>query len=149
MFCPYPSGLPLECTQKRLPVSGRRPVGSGCVRQACLHTIRGADRQWVQSLPHLWPAPLWSHCRVLRFSGKKTLPAFQVSDFFVSMAIWNQLSPNQPCKNHLVLTVRISQRVGAVIPGKWSSTRPALCSLSLGNDKAQKSLRTWLGTGVG
>ena len=105
------------------------------------------DRPWGQILPHLCPAPFWSHCRILRFSGKKTLPDFQVSEFCF-IAIWNQLSPSQSWKNHLVQTVKHSQRAVAVIPGRWSSARLALCSLFLGNYKTQKSLRTWLGPGV-
>lgn len=143
-FCTHLSAL-IESTKEWLFVSGRHPVGSGCTPRAFPGTIQTGDGD--RFLPHLCPAPFWSHCRILRFSGKKTLPDFQVSDFCF-MAILNQLSPNQSWKNHLVQTVKHSQRAGAVTPGRWSSARLALCSLFLGNYKAQKSLRTWLGPGV-
>lgn len=89
------------------------------------------DRPWGQILPHLCPAPFWSHCRILRFSGKKTLPDFQVSEFCF-MAIWNQLSPSQFWKNHLVQTVKHSQRAGAVTPGRWSSAKASSLLTFLG-----------------
>lgn len=102
MVCPHRSGLPQSPRRSGFfsffffffPV--RQAFGRLWVYSAgCLRYHRGSRQTVGTDFTQPVSSPTLQSFRVLRFSSKKTLPDLQVSDFFVSMAIWNQLSPNQ------------------------------------------------------